>query len=548
MVIALVNPPNSATLGYDGENSTPPLGLAYLASVLRGQSYHVDIFDLAEHAPIDITELQEKNFFSYDLYGFTSYTKTFPTALQLLAILKEHNPGCIIVFGGPHVSSNSSQILEENCTIDFILKKEGEYSLLDLVRSLTNQNKEALRQIPGLVYRTRGHGSIATSGILENDCTELKEIPLDSLPYPVRDYVIQPTRNIEEGRRHSSPVRVEFFSSSRGCVKKCEFCSIIVMSSKYRFRSVNSLLQEIKTIYAKNPFGHICFLDANFFVHYKRTLDFSKSLHAWNPAITWSGTATADSIVQHREIIKEIGRLNCSYLEVGIESGSQLALNRFSKWTTVDQNSEALDLLQKSNIEINLDFIMFDPEVTLDELEENLDFFKRNELYGTYPIEHLYNSLKIYPGTKSRSKYVKMFSLREHHLMNLMPPFVHKEVDIVYRLNHTFFIRYQSVISSYLTSSTHFINTQNSIYSYNTESTQYLNYLIIRLKHFPYKLFELILDNTRKNIFHDGTSFSDIETLGCLVPLQLIFKKMDNILNNDIQHSNIDGPVHSIPM
>src|SRR5437763_2652520 len=195
--------------------------------------------------------------------------------------------------------------------------------------------------------------------------------------------------------------------SSRGCPKRCTFCAIIVMSPKWRARSVESLMREIRYRYALEPFDHVAFLDANFFVDTRRTVAFAEALFEFNPDVTWSGTATADHIDRHRSVLGRIGALNCGYLEVGIESGNDRSLGRFNKWTNAEMNSRVLQLLSAARIPIGLDFIMFEPVSTMQDIEENFRFICDNELVGYWPPSLLFSSLKLYPGTPIRATYAE---------------------------------------------------------------------------------------------------------------------------------------------
>ena len=282
-------------------------------------------------------------------------------------------------------------------------------------------------------------------------------------------------------------------SSSRGCPKRCTFCSIIVMAPKFRFRSVESLMDELRACHAEQPFGHISFVDANFFVHVRRTLEFSRRLHEWNPEITWAGTATADFVARHAEVLAEIGALNCAQLELGIESGSPSVLRRFNKRTTVEQNLAAIELLAYAGIDLELDFIMFDPETTLDELRENWEFFARADLMGYHPVEHLYNALKLYPGTPARDRYVELFGLKPQHLMRLVPPFVHRDVARVYAVMEEFSRIYQQRIDAALEALATVLRAAQRDPERDLANPGRVAATAVRLRHAPYSFFDELL-------------------------------------------------------
>ncbi|HEX8772694.1 MAG TPA: radical SAM protein [Pyrinomonadaceae bacterium] len=392
---ALLNPQDSSSA--DGFRVMPPLGLGYLASVARAHGFHVDIFDFAAAERLDEESLIRCGLLEYEVYGISSYTETFTDAVKLARLLRRRRPDALIVLGGYHASSAAEHVLADVPEIDVLVRREGEEAFTRILQA--RFAGAPLADIPGTVTRSAA-GEIVegapASGLLS----------LDELPLPALDVKFGPEKyyHFTHAGRHEIKETLGIVSS-RGCPKRCTFCSIVVLSPKWRARSVESLMNEVRYRYERKPFRHITFQDANFFVYPPRTLEFARRLYAFDPDITWSGTATADTIVQHAGILSEIARLNCAYLEVGIESGNARSLARFNKRTTVDDNCQALRLLREAGIDIGLDFIMFEPEMMFEDLVENVEFLYRNELFGYWPADHLFSDLRLYPDTPVRAAY-----------------------------------------------------------------------------------------------------------------------------------------------
>ncbi len=423
MRVALVNPPNSVAKGEVGANAAPPLGIASIAAYLRKAGEDVDLFDLSGEVPLDLNRLANSQFFDYGVYGLTSYTKTFPSLLSLVRQLKRVNPAAIVVVGGPHVSPIPVEILKNHASIDFVISNEGEVAMRQLLLSLRGEG--SLGDVQNLCFRQQDQ--IIQSRVSPD------YPPPDQLPFPARDFRIEPDREVYESRGHSPPARIQYMCSSRGCPKRCSFCSIIVMSPKFRARSVDSLMREVVELHAELPFAHIQFLDANFFVIPTRALMFARALHAWNPKVTWSASATADWICRYADVVREIGGLNCLSLEVGIENGSAANLARYKKGATVDHNEATVHILEDAGIELDLDFVLFDPETTLQDLQENLKFLGRLSLLDYFPAEHFFNALKLYPGTEAREAYMHRMPLAEKFMDHeLVPPFDDARVGVIY--------------------------------------------------------------------------------------------------------------------
>lgn len=518
----MISPPNTRAGGYISENAPLPLGICYIAAVLRENGFETDLFDFGDVTEISENYLKSVSFFEYDVYGFTSYTKTFPASLKILRQLRKQNSRAIIVFGGPHASPCAREILAEYPEINFVIRNEGEVPMLYLMNCLTS-GTPMLSEIPNLTYRQneplfqeqRDISRIGLLPIVETPASD-KLQDLDSFPHPYRKFIIEPSRISYEHRRHSEPVEVAFVASSRGCPKKCSFCSIVVMSPKYRFRSVGSLMKEIKELYDERPFGHINFLDANFFCHVPRTLEFSRTLYEWKKDLTWSGTATADMVSRHATILPEIGCRNCAFLEIGIESGNNETLARFNKRTTVEDNKQAVKILQRAGIEIALDFIMFDPETTLENLRQNLMFLWECDLFGYSPPECLFNGMRLYPGTPARDKYISLFGLSGYHLDSIDPPFQNPEVAEAYARAENYFNKVQNgamqTIQALEIRRRELLNGKPFVSKYNIKQAQMCVAAIVKLNHAPYRFFDSMLTDLENR---NGSRNADGSEIDC---------------------------------
>ena len=489
--VALINPPDIRPSLRASESQAPPLGLASIAAYLRAHQFPCDLFDLALERPLSLDLLEKTDFFHYDVYGFTSYTKTFLAATNVAKVVRKRRQNALIVFGGPHASADAEAILRRNPEIDVIIKNEGEASMLLLVRHLLD-GSVAESQIPGLVYRPGFAGRLRLPKLVisaEAICNEpaLHLPDINHLPPPLRSYVIEPNRAAFESRGNGRR-RIEFLTTSRGCPKRCNFCSIIVMSPKYRTRAVPLLMQEIKDLYRQNPFGHLLFHDANFLADWRRAIDFARALFEWKPEITWSGTATVDTIVRQDACVREIGALNCLALEVGVENGSDAVLKRLNKGITVRQCLDAVSVMQESGIHLDLDFIMFDGEMTLNELTDNCNFLDQAELSDYAPFDHLRNAVRLYPGTQLRSRAMDRFGLTEVSFdETLITPFANPEVEAVYKHMNSFLEQHGPDLCGLISA----LEQNAAVFSKGARfrESQQMYRIAISMRNLPYRLF-----------------------------------------------------------
>lgn len=96
-------------------------------------------------------------------------------------------------------------------------------------------------------------------------------------------------------------------------------------------------------------------------------------------------------------------------VHIGIESGLQRMLNSLDKHTTVEQNMKAISILKELGIEFHPNFILVDPETTLEELRQSLTFIKTTRIYRAHRVHALFsNQLGLFAGTPIFEQYKKL--------------------------------------------------------------------------------------------------------------------------------------------
>ncbi|MBI5060810.1 MAG: cobalamin B12-binding domain-containing protein [Candidatus Aenigmarchaeota archaeon] len=128
MRILLINPPYK-----ERAYVSPPLGLAYIASVIRSDN-DVKIIDAP---PLNYTHADIENEivkFSPDIIGITSMTATIREALETARISKSISRAKIIL-GGVHPTIMPQETLE-NPNVDIVVRGEGEKTITELLPAL----------------------------------------------------------------------------------------------------------------------------------------------------------------------------------------------------------------------------------------------------------------------------------------------------------------------------------------------------------------------------------------------------------------------------
>ena len=219
----------------------PPLGLMYIAGMLRQNGHNVRIID-ENIEPIDYDEFKE-----YDLVGISSDTCRYPEAVSLAKEAKKR--GKIVVMGGFHTTFLDDDAIKTGF-VDCVVRGEGEEIMVQIAEAL--EDGRTFNDIPAITYKEKS--KIVRNpglGIVEN---------IDKLPYPARDLIkIDQYPTTVAGKKATSVL------TSRGCPFNCSFCAVTKFSGiKWRARSAKSIVDEIQTILKKGWAKAIVFVDDNF--------------------------------------------------------------------------------------------------------------------------------------------------------------------------------------------------------------------------------------------------------------------------------------------
>lgn len=275
-------------------------------------------------------------------------------------------------------------ILRKCNAINSVIVGEPEVTFAELAASAAR----VASGFPGLAQRDQAGNVACTRRPLVDD--------LDSLPFPVRT----------EASYRLPEVNI---LGSRGCYGGCTFCYINPFygeGSRWRSRTPENIIDEIDSVIAETGARNFYFTDPNFFgpgrVGQERALRLAALLKT--RGIRFGIEGRVNDI--HDETISALAEAGLRHILIGLESGKDSSLKRMKKMTTVAQNEAAIRILRNHGIEPNIGFIMFEPDATLEDIEVNFDFLKRNDLLKNLAITAnvLYHHQIILKGTPAYGK------------------------------------------------------------------------------------------------------------------------------------------------
>jgi len=373
--VCLISPPyNSAVKSVVGVSS-PPLGLAYIASVLR-QSHEVKIIDsnILNYAISDVE--RELRSFNPDVVGITSVTPSIYEAYKVAETAKKVREDCKVVLGGPHATFMPRQTMEECRYIDIIVRGEGEETTRELIENI--EKGAPLNGVKGITFREKNE-TIDTEPRLF-----IKNI--DDIPLPSRDLLPMHLYKF-------NGVKYTTMLTSRGCPFKCSFCSSSRLFGGYwRGRSPENVLEEMKIVYEEYGIRNIEFMDDTFTLNQERAEKICDEIIKQGWDISWGASSRVDTL--SKKLVEKMKKAGCWIIFLGIESGSQKILDAIGKRITLEQVKKAVKILKDAGIQVLGSFIIGFLQDTTETIKETIKFAKSLNLnYAEFSI------LTPYPGT-----------------------------------------------------------------------------------------------------------------------------------------------------
>jgi Radical SAM superfamily/B12 binding domain len=297
--------------------------------------------------------------------GFSPHVTSENTFKELGHQLRKNYPDLILVAGGHFASLNKETFLSRYPWLNAIIIGEGEETLYDFLKSNSFN-------VAG-IYSRENHFQMRER--MKN---------LDVLPFQTR-YI--PLENFKH-----QPISLV---TSRGCYGNCSFCSI---SSFYKLspgsfqtcRSADSVVQEIENLYNQG-IRYFKIVDDNFFRihdHDNQFLERMVNLIKVKALdIRFRLSARPNDLTDERcRLLKDMGAI---VVAIGGESANEESLNLFRKGIKVNDTVRAIQLLEKYQIRCLLNFINFDPILSLEGLIKNVKFLTK---YANSCIYHRINS------------------------------------------------------------------------------------------------------------------------------------------------------------
>ncbi len=361
------------------------IGMMTISAVLKKAGHETEVVMTEVE---DIYKVMEE--YKPDFVCYTLMTGEHEYYLQLNRELKKKFK-FFSIFGGIHATFVPETIKEED--VDCICVGEGDDAILELVNAI--RDGKPYDSIKNLWVK-RADGTIA-----RNEIRELVS-DLDRIPAPDREILTKKDIMLKN-------YKTRVFFIGRGCPYKCTYCFNDGYNKLFkgkgdiiRFRSVDNVIAEVKSVYEKEKIECAHFVDDTFTLAGKSWLrEFGEKFQK-EVGIPFLCNVRANTVDE--EMVQILKKAGCRAVWMGIEAADDEVRNSLLKRElSKEQMLNACRLFRKYKIKVAVQNMLGLP--TKDTLKKDLETLKFNiKLKPTYGWSSIFYP---YPGTELYDYTVK---------------------------------------------------------------------------------------------------------------------------------------------
>jgi radical SAM superfamily enzyme YgiQ (UPF0313 family) len=373
------------------------LGMGYLAAMLERHGHAVEMLEFR----IGARALTERVMAANPLVvGFSLIFQYYlPGYREVAQALRAAGSRAHFTMGGHFPSLCHDETLRLVPELDSVTRFEGELTLLELTERLAAG--QDWTGVAGLAY-------VRDEAIVETAARPLIQ-DLDELPRPLRP---NPPELV---LGHAAlPVL-----ASRGCARRCSFCSIHMFyrSAKgkvVRVRAPECVVSEMRDLYDERNVRIFLFQDDDFPLWGRAGRRWVEALveqlHAQDLVgrVIWKISCRAEYVEPELFALLRDAGLYLVYM--GLESGTDEGLDVLHKQLDVATNRHAIDVLKQLGLLFEYGFMLFDPSSSFASIRANLEFLR--SIIGDGAAGATFCRMLPYGGTPIRARLAEEGRLR----------------------------------------------------------------------------------------------------------------------------------------
>ncbi len=396
-----------------------PEFLLTAAQILLDAGHRVEFIEAAARnfSPERTFDLAKS--FKPELLVIHATTPSIYNDIDQARLIKDQN-ACLVAFVGQHVTAEpDNTFLISKGVVDFILRREYDYSLLDLA------NGRDPASIKGISYR---EGDKITHN--ENR----PDLDVTRLPFPAW-HMIQPEWYPDAGKKFPFLTLI----TGRGCNNACTFCRDPQLMYGYRLRNrtAQQVADEMEYDLTVHPQIREIMFETDTFAadkqHVKNVCHeiMKRGLHK---RLSWSCNMRVNTDLSLLPLMKEAG---CRMLMTGYEFGTDEQLRAIRKGgVSVDMAREYTHRAHHLGFTIHGCFMIGSPGETRDSARATIDFAKSLPLdtvqitgISAYPGTNLYKWAKAKGFLLAKDWSEWLTAQKEQKTLLTYPQLTNEEID-----------------------------------------------------------------------------------------------------------------------
>lgn len=306
-----------------------------------------------------------------DVVCFSCYIWNISFVKEVMRDLAKIMPETDFWAGGPEVSFDAEEFLDNNPHVRGVMVGEGEETFLELAEYYVSSGVD-LSYIKGIVYRDR-------DGIHDNGLREIMD--LSSVPFAYH-----------EMQKFSH--KIVYYESSRGCPFSCSYC-LSSVDKKLRFRSLELVKSELQ-FFIDQRVPQVKFVDRTFNCKHEHAMEIWKYILEHDNGITnFHFEISADLLREEELELMENMRPGLIQLEIGVQSTNPDTIKAIHRTMNLEKLKKTVSRIHSfGNIHQHLDLIAGLPF-------EDYESFGRsfNEVYAMRPQQLQLGFLKVLKGS-----------------------------------------------------------------------------------------------------------------------------------------------------
>ena len=333
--IVLINPARHFIANAQGLGYLIPLGLVSIGGALIDAGFQVRLIDQDLYGWSYPKLLEEIGDFQADyiLLGHSGSTAAHKTAVQTIEAIHQELPHLRVVYGGVFPSYAHRAVMAECEEIDAIVRGEGEQTIVGLIR--TWEQSDDLSYVDGVSWR-KGEGII-----VNRSRTPIKNLDEYRPGWELLDW----PRYSMFGFKNAAGLQF-----SRGCTLTCTYCGQWMFWKKWRHRSPEHVVEQLKILADQYGVKLVWFADENFAADREAAKCLLELIVEADLGLSLNLNMTVADVVRDADLMPLYKRAGVDYIVMGIETLKDQVVTHIRKNNPFEISRAAVRILRQNNI------------------------------------------------------------------------------------------------------------------------------------------------------------------------------------------------------